>query len=77
MDKGWVELTEVEQETLRKAKVMARVNTEKTIAEEALSNPAVTVGEKSAWVDYLLALDTVCLCPDFDCNPKFPSRPSV
>lgn len=74
-DKGWVELTETEQEVIRKAKVMARVETEKALATEKLNNPAITVGEKIAWEDYLLALDAVCLCPDFDCDPKFPIKP--
>ena len=54
---------------------MARVDTEKTIATEALSCPTITVGDKLAWSDYLIALDAVCLCPDFDCDPKFPVKP--
>ena len=76
-DKGWVELTEAEQEALRKAEVMARVASEKSLATEKLSSPAVTVDQKIAWNEYLLALDAVCLCPDFDCDPKFPIRPNV
>jgi hypothetical protein len=76
-DKGWVELTKAEQETLRKAEVMARVDTEKTIANTALSDPAITVENKIAWGDYLLALDAVCLCADFDCDPRFPIRPNA
>ena len=76
-DKGWVELTETEQEALRKAKVMSRVEAEKLLATEALSNPTLTVGSKIAWQEYLHALDTVCLCPDFDCDPKFPIRPNA
>ena len=76
-DKGWVELTNAEQEDLRKAEVMARVEAEKAVTNTALKNPAITVGGKAAWGDYLLALDAVCLCPDFDCDPKFPPRPSV
>jgi len=74
-DKGWIKLTDAEQEAARKAEVMARVDAEKNLAAEALSNPEITIGEKSVWVNYLLALDEVCLCPDFDCDPKFPQRP--
>lgn len=76
-DQGWVELIDAEQEAVGKAKVMARVGAEKAAANTALSNPAITVGEKRAWGDYLVALDAVCLCPDFDCDPKFPPRPFV
>jgi len=74
-DQGWVELTDEEQAAARKAEVMARVNIEKNIAAKEINNPEITVGEKSVWVNYLLALDEVCLCPDFDCDPKFPQRP--
>ena len=77
VDKGWVELTGEEQANLRKAEVMARVDTEKTIAAEALSSPTITVGESMPWKEYLIALDAVCLCPDFDCDPKFPIRPNA
>ena len=76
-DKGWVELTDTEQEAIRKSKVMARVEAEKAAANTALSKPVITVGEKVAWDNYLFALDAVCLCPDFDCDPKFPPRPNV
>ena len=76
-DQGWVELIDTEQEAVGKAKVMARVEAEKAAANTALSNPAITVGEKMVWGDYLVALDAVCLCPDFDCDPKFPPRPNV
>ena len=76
-DQGWVELTEAEQEALRKAKVMARVDAEKASANTALNNPAITVEQKTAWSEYIVALDAVCLCPDFDCDPKFPPRPNV
>jgi len=76
-DQGWVELTEAEQEALRKTEVMSRVDAEKAIATTALSNPEITVGDRLAWSDYLIALDAVCLCPDFDCDPKFPIRPNV
>ena len=76
-DQGWVELTEAEQEALRKAEVMARVDAEKASANTALNNPAITVEQKTAWSEYIVALDAVCLCPDFDCDPKFPPRPNV
>ena len=72
-----MELTEAEQEALRKAEVMSRVEVEKITARTALSNPTITVGQKIAWNEYLLALDYVCLCPDFDCDPKFPIRPNA
>jgi hypothetical protein len=74
-DQGWVQLTAAEQEAIRAAEVKDRVEAEKTIATTALSNPAITIGEKTAWSEYLLALDAACSCPDFDCDPKFPSRP--
>ena len=76
-DKGWVKLTDSEQKAVGEAEVMSRVDSEKAIANAALSDPAVTVSEKTAWSDYLIALDAVCLCPDFDCDPKFPPRPHV
>ena len=76
-DQGWVELTDAEQETLRKAEVTARVQVEKNAANAMLSNPAITVKDKIAWDEYLTALDAVCLCPDFDCDPKFPPRPNA
>ena len=74
-DQGWVQLTDAEQEELRKAEVTARVQVEKDAANAALSDPAITVAGKIAWNEYLIALDAVCLCPDFDCDPKFPPRP--
>lgn len=76
-DKGWIELTEKEQEAVRKAEVMSRVDAEKAIATTALNNPAITIESKIAWSEYLIALDAVCLCPDFDCDPKFPIRPNA
>jgi hypothetical protein len=75
VDKGWVELTGEEQANLRKAEVMARIESEKAIANSVLNNPTITVESKIAWNEYLVALDAVCLCPDFDCDPKFPPRP--
>ena len=62
---------------LKEAEVMDRVNSEKSIANAALSNREITIEGKIAWDEYLLALDAVCLCPDFDCDPKFPIRPNV
>jgi hypothetical protein len=76
-DQGWVELTEPEQEALRKSEVLTRVETEKVIANKALNNPAITIESKIAWSEYLIGLDAVCLCPDFDCDPKFPIRPNA
>jgi len=76
-DQGWVQLTDAEQEELRKAEVIARVQVEKDAANAALSAPRVTVQDKIAWNEYLLALDAVCLCPDFDCDPQFPPRPNA
>jgi hypothetical protein len=76
-DKGWIKLTDTEQEAIRKLKVMARVEAEKAAANTALSKPAITVGEKMAWDNYLFALDAVCLRPDFGCDPKFPPRPNA
>ena len=76
-DMGWVEISEQEQKQIREAQVHARVDSEKAIANTALSAPQLTVAEKIAWGDYLLALDFVCLCADFDCDPKFPIRPNV
>jgi hypothetical protein len=76
-DQGWIKLTDAEQEALRKAEVMARVEAEKTIADTALSDPAITVAGKIAWDEYLLALEATCLSPDFDFDPKFPIRPNA
>ena len=77
VDQGWVKLTNAEQEALRKSEVLTRVETEKAIANKALNNPAITIKSKIAWSEYLIALDAVCLCPDFDCDPKFPIRPNA
>jgi hypothetical protein len=77
VDQGWVKLTNAEQEALRKSEVLTRVETEKAIANKALNNPAITIESKIAWSEYLIALDAVCLCPDFDCDPKFPIRPNA
>jgi hypothetical protein len=76
-DMGWIEIPEQEQKQIREAQVHARIDSEKVIANTALSALQLTVGEKIAWNDYLLALDSVCLCADFDCDPKFPIRPDA
>ena len=76
-DKGWVKLTDAEQKAIKEREAMARVEAEKAIAGTALSNPAITVAEKIMWDNHLLALDAVCLCPDFDCDPKIPVRPNA
>jgi|TARA_R110000782_G_scaffold123171_1_gene214621 hypothetical protein len=76
-DQGWVELTSAEQETVRKTEVMARVEAEKTIANTALSDPAITVEKKVTWSEHLIALDQVCLDPDFHSDPSFPPRPNA
>jgi hypothetical protein len=74
-DRGWVELTEAEQEELRKVKVMSRIELEKSVANDVLSDPEIMIEQKIAWSEYLIALEQVCLCPDFDCDPKIPPRP--
>lgn len=77
VDMGWVELADTEKKALKEAEVMDRVNSEKSIANTALSSLKITIEGKMAWVEYLLALDAVCRCPDFDRDPKFPIRPNV
>tara|TARA_R100000900_G_scaffold126633_2_gene101256 strand:+ start:596 stop:967 length:372 start_codon:yes stop_codon:yes gene_type:complete len=77
VDQGWVELTETEQKEYRISKIVERINIEKVVANTALSDPAITVESKIAWNDYLVALDAVCLSPDFDCDPKLPISPSA
>ena len=74
-DHGWVEISENEQKVIRKAKVMSRIEAEKTFANDALSRPEITIEQKIVWSEYLIALEHVCLCHDFDCDPKIPSRP--
>lgn len=75
-DTGWFELTEDEQRTIREDEVRARVASEKEVAIAALATSDLTVGQKIAWNDFVIALDKVCLCADFDCNPNIPARPS-
>tara|TARA_R110002072_G_scaffold13941_1_gene58084 strand:- start:988 stop:1275 length:288 start_codon:yes stop_codon:yes gene_type:complete len=76
-DQGWVELTDAEKQNLRQAGLLARLDAEKNVALETLSNPAITLGDKIIWEEYLAALDVVCLSPDFYCDPKFPQRPNA
>lgn len=74
-DKGWVKLSPEEQEAIEIAAVTDKVQTLKAEAEERLKSSDLTVGLKTALNEYLLALDNVCLCADFHCNPKFPIKP--
>jgi len=76
-DMGWVELSAEEEKTINEAKVHARVNAEKEIANAALAAPDLTVEQKIAWNEYVVALEAVCLCADFDCDPRFPIRPNA
>jgi len=76
-DLGWLELTEADIRSIKESEAMSRVDAEKALAVEALNDPNIVVGDKIAWNEYLLALDTVCLCPDLDCDPKFPIRPDA
>lgn len=74
-DQGWFELSAEEQLNLNKAKVEARVQELRNEALQELSDSGITVGKKVAINDYLLALDGVCRCPDFDYDPRFPVKP--
>lgn len=76
-DQGWVELTEQDKKELIKANAMSRLAHEKAVAMKTLNDPLLTLGQKTAWENYVIALDAMCLCPDFDCDPKFPSKPSA
>jgi len=76
-DKGWVKLSEEEQKQIQIDRNMARLSKEKEVANNALNNPLITVESKSLWLQYLKDLDTTCLCADFNCDPKFPSRPNA
>jgi hypothetical protein len=76
-DKGWVELTDVEQKAVKEKEAMARVEAEKAYAYAALNDSTITVAEKIVWDNHLLALDSACLCPDFACDPKIPVRPDA
>lgn len=74
-DQGWVELTEAEELVVTASYVMDKVTDAKTEAKDALSNPAITVGDKAAWNEYLLALDDVCARSAYEINPTFPAKP--
>ena len=76
-DQGWVKLNESEELAVTSAKTIERAEKEREEANKVLSNPSITVGEKIAWNDYLLALDEVCLCSEHECNPHFPVRPDA
>ena len=76
-DQGWIQLTCDEQEAIRRAEVLSRIEAEKNIANKALSNPDITVGSKIVWNDYLLALDKACLCLNIDCDAAIPARPNA
>jgi len=75
VDKGWVELTNEEQKALEIAVITNKIQTLKTETEERLKSPDLTVELKIALNEYLLALDSVCLCADFASNSKFPIKP--
>lgn len=77
VDKGWVQLTDAEQEELKKTEIVARVQAEKDVANAALNSTGITIESKVAWNEYLIALDAVCLCPNYACDPNFPPRPRV
>jgi|TARA_R110000824_G_scaffold267011_1_gene455999 hypothetical protein len=74
-DMGWVELTSAEQEAVRLAQVLARVSEEQEVASAALSDVALTVDGKAAWLNFLLALDLVPLQVPVTETPNFPARP--
>ena len=76
VDQGWVELTSDEQALANKSQVLARIETEKTIANAALNESTITINSKIAWDNYLTALEVVSLSPDFK-DPQFPVRPSA
>ena len=76
-DQGWVELSEAEELAITSARITAKAEKEREYANQVLSNPSITVGEKIAWNEYLLALDEVCICSDHDCHPIFPVRPDA
>jgi|TARA_R110000823_G_scaffold95659_1_gene208691 hypothetical protein len=72
---GWVELTSAEQEAIRLTQVLARVSEEQEVASAALSDVALTVDGKAAWLNFLLALDLVPLQVPVTETPNFPARP--
>ena len=74
-DMGWVELSEAEQKAIRLKQVLTRVSEEQERAVAALSNVALTVDGKAAWLNFLLALDLVPLQVSVTETPNFPARP--
>jgi len=74
-DKGWVELTEAEEKEILSAEVMSRLVAAKAEAEKTIASPDITVEQKSAWLNYLLALDLVSLQADFPFAPRIPAPP--
>ena len=74
-DMGWVELSEAEQKAIRLKQVLTRVSEEQEVATAALSNAALTVDGKAAWLNFLLALDLVPLQLPVTETPNFPVRP--
>jgi hypothetical protein len=76
-DTGWIELTEDEQRAIREDEVRARVAAEKEVANAALAASDLTVAQKIIWDNFVMDLDKVCLCADFDCDPKIPKRPNA
>tara|TARA_B110000858_G_scaffold64833_1_gene75134 strand:- start:1457 stop:1828 length:372 start_codon:yes stop_codon:yes gene_type:complete len=76
-DQGWFELTEAEELVVTASYVMDKVKIAKTEAKDALSNPAITVGDKVSWNEYLLALDDVCSRSAYEINPSFPAKPNA
>ena len=76
-DKGWVKLSEDEKKQIRTQKNMERFSTEKGLIDEVLNDSSLTVENKIIWLKYAQELEASCLCPDFDCDPKFPARPNV
>jgi hypothetical protein len=76
-DQGWVKLTESEEIAITSAKIIAKAEKERADANKALGDPSITVGQKIAWNEYLLALDEVCICAEHECHPHFPVRPDA
>tara|TARA_R110000803_G_scaffold176170_1_gene238651 strand:- start:846 stop:1217 length:372 start_codon:yes stop_codon:yes gene_type:complete len=76
-DKGWVELTDVEQTQIKMKGVTSRKNQEEAFVAQKLKDLSLTVEQKAKWVEYLLSLDLVSLQADAAHNPRFPSRPNA
>lgn len=74
-DRGWVELTEAEQKAIQVAAVTNKVQELRAEAEERLKSSDLTIELKISLTEYLLALGSVCLYPDFERHPKFPIKP--